>query len=67
MMENFYLGTCRRCAGLLTYALLLASPLKDIMVHVAETTAFLDKKKKKKKMHWTIRKIVTNTFLQFEG
>ena len=48
MMENFYLGTCRRCAGLLTYALLLASPLKDIMVHVAETTAFLDKKKKKK-------------------
>ena len=64
MLENFYLGTCRRCTGLLTYALLLASPLKDIMVHVAETTAFLDKKRK---MHWTIRKIVTNTFLQFEG
>ena len=45
MMENFYLGTCRRFAGLLTYAVLLTSPLKDIMVHIAETTAFLDKKK----------------------
>ena len=36
---------------------------KRYLVHIAQTTVFLDKKKK---LGWTIKKFVTNTLLQFK-